>query len=80
MRVAGLITPTGNDDRRALLGEGNGGSAADAAQAAGDQDDRIAHDLLPVILPRPYRQSMAERKRRSAFEIADSSMHAATKS
>ena len=32
LRVSGFITPTGNDDIGALLGEGEGGGAADAAE------------------------------------------------
>ncbi len=31
-RLAGLITPTGNDHLRALLGEGDGGGAPDTGQ------------------------------------------------
>src|SRR6202022_173251 len=42
-RLAGLITPTGNDHLRALLGEGDGGGATDAGQGAGDQDYWVAH-------------------------------------
>jgi hypothetical protein len=42
-RLAGLITPTGNDDLRALLGEGDGGGATDAGQGASDQDYWVAH-------------------------------------
>src|SRR5580704_3498613 len=36
-RLAGLITPTGNDHLRALLGKGDGGGAPDAGQGASDQ-------------------------------------------
>ncbi len=39
-RLAGLITPTGDDDLRALLGEGGGGGAPDAGQSTSDQHDR----------------------------------------
>src|SRR5882724_344878 len=44
--LAGLITPTGYDDLRALPGEGDRGGTADAGQGAGDQDNWVAH--LPV--------------------------------
>jgi hypothetical protein len=43
-RLAGLITPTGNDHLRALLGEGNGGGAPDARKGSRNQDNRILHD------------------------------------
>jgi hypothetical protein len=56
--LAGLITPTGNDHLRALLGEGDGGGAADAGEATGDQDYWVAHISDPCNLLRPYRQSM----------------------
>src|SRR4029077_394622 len=47
-RLAGLITPTGNDHLRTLLGEGDGGGAPDTGESTGDQYDRGAHDrLLP---------------------------------
>jgi hypothetical protein len=39
---AGLITPTGNDHVRALLGEGDGGGATNAGQGASDQDYWVA--------------------------------------
>jgi hypothetical protein len=42
-RLAGLITPTGNDDLGALLGEGDGSGAPDAGQGASDQHDWAAH-------------------------------------
>jgi hypothetical protein len=42
-RLAGLITPTGNDHLRALLGEGDGSGATDAGQGASDQDYWVAH-------------------------------------
>jgi hypothetical protein len=45
-RLAGLITPTGNDHLRALSGKSDGGGAPDAGEATGDQHDRRAHDLL----------------------------------
>ena len=46
-RLAGLVTPAGNDNRRALFGEGEGGGASDAGQTSGDQYDRRAHDPTP---------------------------------
>ena len=39
-RLAGLVTPAGNDNRRALSGEGEGGGAPDAGQTSSDQYDR----------------------------------------
>src|SRR3989454_8435372 len=42
-RLSGLITPTGNDDLRALLGKGDGGSAAYACEASRDQNDWPIH-------------------------------------
>jgi hypothetical protein len=48
-RLAGLMTPAGNDDLRALLGEGNGSSAPDAGQSARDQYDWVAHFPLLTI-------------------------------
>jgi hypothetical protein len=42
-RVAGLIAPTGNDDLCTLPGEGDGGCASDASQAASDQHHWVAH-------------------------------------
>src|SRR6202047_657634 len=42
-RLAGLITPAGNDHLRALLGEGDGGGATDAGQPTCDQDNLSAH-------------------------------------
>jgi hypothetical protein len=54
--LTGLITPTGNDHFRALLGEGDGGGAPDAGQTAGDQYDWGAHCNPRNLLP--YRQSM----------------------
>src|SRR5207302_5100520 len=47
-RFAGLITPTGNDHLRALLGEGNGGGTPDTGESAGDQDNLIAHLVAPL--------------------------------
>jgi hypothetical protein len=41
--LAGLITPTGNDDLRALLGEGDGGGAPDACEGSCDQNDLLIH-------------------------------------
>src|ERR1700732_691878 len=46
-RLAGRITPTGNDHLRALLGEGNGSGAPDAGQSTGDQNDLSAHGSSP---------------------------------
>jgi hypothetical protein len=46
-RLAGLVTPTGNDHFLAFLGKGDGGGAPDAGQSAGDQDNGIAHG--PVL-------------------------------
>ena len=51
-RLSGLITPAGNDDVGALLGEGEGGGAADAAESAGDQDNWVAHMLILADLLR----------------------------
>src|SRR6202023_2854402 len=45
-RLAGLITPTGNDHLRALLGEGDGGGAPNAGESAGDQDNLSAHSTV----------------------------------
>src|ERR1700682_543009 len=45
-RLAGLVTPTGNDHLRALLGEGDGGGGADAGEATGDQDNLRAHSTI----------------------------------
>ena len=52
-RLAGLITPTGNDHLRALLGEGDGGGATDAGQGAGDQYDWVAHFPFLAIFALP---------------------------
>src|SRR5882724_8999264 len=38
-RLAGLITPAGNDHLRALLGEGDGSGATNAGQGTRDQYD-----------------------------------------
>src|SRR4029077_4447819 len=46
-RLAGLIAPTGNDDVRALLGEGDGGGAPDTGKSTCDQDDGVAHGSSP---------------------------------
>jgi hypothetical protein len=48
-RFAGLIASTGNDDLRALCGEGDGGGAADAGQGPCNQDNRRAHGSLLVL-------------------------------
>jgi hypothetical protein len=40
-RLAGLITPAGNDHLRALPGEGGG--ATDAGQGSRDQNDCVTH-------------------------------------
>jgi hypothetical protein len=45
-RLAGLITPTGDDHLRALIGEGDGGGAPDAAESTGDQDNLSAHSKI----------------------------------
>src|SRR6266446_3664376 len=50
-RLARLITPTGNDHLRALLGEGD--RAPHAAQSAGDQYHRVAHFQVPHDLTLP---------------------------
>ena len=42
-RLAGLITPAGNDHLRALPGEGDGGGATDAGQGSRDQYDWVTH-------------------------------------
>jgi hypothetical protein len=47
-RLAGLITPTGNDHLRALLGKGDGGGAADTCEASRDQSDWLVH-CLPLM-------------------------------
>src|SRR6266850_1976673 len=47
--LAGLITPTGNDHLRALLGEGDGGGATDAGKGARNQDNWGAHLVILVI-------------------------------
>src|ERR1700738_1769986 len=52
-RLAGLITPTGNDHLRALLGEGDGGGATDAGQGASNQYDWVAHFPVPRDLVPP---------------------------
>jgi len=41
-RLAGLITPTGNDDLCTLPGEGDGGGATDAGEGSGDQNDGLS--------------------------------------
>jgi hypothetical protein len=56
-RLAGLITPTGNDQLRAPLGEGHGGGATNAGQGASDQYYLVAHPLILANLL-PCRQSM----------------------
>lgn len=40
-----LLAATGDDDACALLGEGDGGFAADAAGAAGDENDLVGERL-----------------------------------
>src|SRR4029077_3246593 len=45
-RLAGLITPTGNDHVGTLLGESDGGGATDAVEAAGDQDDWVVAHIF----------------------------------
>jgi len=56
-RLAGLIAPTGNDQLRAPLGEGDGRGATNAGQGASDQYHLVAHLLILANLL-PYRQSM----------------------
>src|SRR6266849_4344059 len=46
-RLAGLITPTGNDDLRALPGKGDGGGATYACEASRDQNDWLVHSATP---------------------------------
>src|SRR5260370_35605145 len=46
-RLAGLISPTGNDDLRALLGKGDGGCPAYACEASRDQNDWLVHCATP---------------------------------
>ncbi len=46
-RPAGLITPTGNDHLRALLGEGDGGGAAYACEGSRNQNDWHVHCVSP---------------------------------
>src|SRR6266852_5837274 len=46
-RLAGLGTPTGNDDLRALLGKGEGGGATYACEASRDQNDWLVHCSTP---------------------------------
>src|SRR6202521_3818679 len=46
-RLAGLITPTGNDHLRAFLGEGDGGGAAYACEGSRDQNDWLVHCATP---------------------------------
>src|ERR1700737_432552 len=46
-RLAGLITPTGNDNLRAFLGKGDGGGAADTREASRDQNDWLVHCATP---------------------------------
>src|SRR6202021_1369900 len=50
-RLAGLVTPTGHDHLRALLGEGDGGGAADAGEPTGDQDNLSAHSSISSVGP-----------------------------
>jgi hypothetical protein len=42
-RLAGLVTPAGNNHLRTLPGEGDGGGATDAGQSASDQYDWVTH-------------------------------------
>jgi len=39
-RPARIIVATGHDDPGTFMGEGQGGSASDACECAGDQDNR----------------------------------------
>jgi hypothetical protein len=41
--LAFRLAAAGDDDLGAILGEGQGGGAADTCQAAGDQNDWVAH-------------------------------------
>ncbi len=44
--LAGLIAPAGNDHPGTLFGEGDGASAANAGETAGNQDNWLNHDHL----------------------------------
>src|SRR3982074_3269522 len=46
-RLAGVIAAAGNDDSCAFLREGESGSAADAGQRAGDEENGITHVTSP---------------------------------
>src|SRR6202011_925401 len=46
-RLAGLITPTGHDELRTLLSEGDGSGAAYACKGSRDQNDWIVHCPTP---------------------------------
>jgi hypothetical protein len=41
--LACLVAPSGDDDVRSPLGEGDRGGAADASERTGDQNDRLVH-------------------------------------
>src|ERR1700677_3070003 len=45
-RLAGLVTPTGNDDLCALLRKSDSGGATDACEGSRDQNDLLAHWIL----------------------------------
>ena len=71
-RLAGLITPTGNDHVGTLLGESDGGGATDAGGAAGDQDDwEVAHILILAICSALPREHGPNGSSGSASETAD---------
>src|SRR6202051_5013141 len=72
-RVAGLITPSGNDDLRALLGEGDGGGAPDAGESTRDQDYWVAHILILAISSALTGRAWSNTNSRSALETADQS-------
>ena len=47
-RLAGLVSPAGDNHFRTLLGEGDRGGAPNAGEATGNQDDLRAHGFLLV--------------------------------
>jgi hypothetical protein len=60
-RLAGLVTPTGNDDLRALPGKGDGGGAAYACEASRDQNDWLVHCATPDerVMPHNFSNNRA---------------------
>src|ERR1700733_5168367 len=70
-RVAGLITPIGNDDLRALLGKGDGGGAPDAGESTGDPDYWVAHMLTLTIRSGLTGRAWSNGNSGSALETAD---------